>query len=166
MARLLRIERAIRWIATSLTANRDALPFPEGVLNQIFPTIDTFGSQRVAEQQIETVQGALAGVEVTHGPSPDGSVRYYLSMEFEHDDPVDRRLRPGRAIPTDAGFPFAAFADDQLVVATQVLAVRNFTVGPGAFAAVRANAMAAAARMAMTVVWIEMPLGEYVNSIR
>ncbi len=166
MARLLRIERAIRWMSTALTANRDALPFPEGITNQINPVIDIFGSQRVAEQQIETVQGALAGIEVTHGPTAEDSVRYYLSMEFEHDDPIDRRLRPGRIIPTAAGFPFAAFADDQLAIQFQALAVRNFTVGPGAFAAARASAMAAAARMVMTVVWIEMPLGEYVHSIR
>ncbi len=165
MARLLRIERAIRWMATTLTANRDALPFPEGITNQINPTIDIFGSQRVAEQQIETVQGTLGLIEITHGPTPEGSVRYYLSMEFEHDDPIDRRLRPGRIIPTGAGFPFAAFGDSELTTVFQQLAVRNFTVGPGAFAAVRASAIAAAARMVMTVVWIEMPLGEYVNSI-
>jgi len=153
-------------MATTLTANRDALPFPEGITNQINPTIDVFGSQRVAEQQIETVQGALAGIEVTHGPTPEGSVRYYLSMEFEHDDPIARRLRPGRVIPTAAGFPFAAFENDVLAVQFQALAARNFTVAPGAFAAVRASAIAVAARLVMTVVWIEMPLGEYVNSIR
>ena len=165
MARLLRIERAIRWMAKTLTANRDALPFPEGITNVINPTIDIFGSQRVAEQQIATVQGALAGIEVTHTRVPQDRIRYYLSIEYEHDDPVDRRIRPGRIIQVGALFPFAAFADDQLTVAGQNLAVRTFTVGPGAFAAVQANGMGAGARLTINVLWIEIPLGEYLRSI-
>lgn len=153
-------------MATTLTANRDALPFPEGITNQINPTIEIFGSQRIADQQIETVQGTLGVIEVTHGPVDQGTVRQYLSMEFEHDDPIDRRIRPGRIVPTAAGFPFAAFEDEQLTSVFEKLAVRNFTVGPGGFAAVQVNAIAVAARLVMTVVWIDMPLGEYVTSIR
>ncbi len=166
MARLLRIERAIRWMATVLTANRDALPFPEGITNQINPVIEIFGSQRIAELQIETVTGALAGIEVSHTPAPADTVRLYLSMSYTHDDPINRTLIPGRIIPTDAGFPFAGFRDQLTVPTNENFAVRDIMVGPDHRIACRSNAMAAAAVMAITVAWIEMPLGEYVKSIR
>ena len=166
MARLLRIERAITWIARTLIANRDANPTPAGVIDQILPTIDTFGSQRAEEIQFETVQGALGGLEVFHDRVPDGSVRQYLSMEYDSDDsPTPRRIRPGRIVATAAGFPFAGMRDEHLAPRDEFFAIRNFTVGPGARAAVRANVMSGGARMTISVLWIETPLGEYVRSL-
>ncbi len=168
MARLLRIERAIRWMAKTLVANRDPLPFPKGMTDQLNPIIDAFGSQRMGEVQVETIQGGLGAVEVTHGPVPDDRVRFYLSMEFDSDDAgvgAPRRVRPGRVFPTAAGFPFAGMQDEVLATAGEFFAVRNFTVSPRGFAACTANAMGAGARMTITVVWIETPLGEYVRSV-
>jgi len=152
-------------MARTLTANRDALPFPAGITDQVNPTIDIFGSQRIAEAQIATVQGALAGLEVLHTVTPPDTVRLYLSMSYTHDDPIARNLVPGRVIPTAAGFPFASFRDQLSVPTSQNFAVRNILTGPNSFIGARSNAMAVGARMAITVVWIEMPLGEYVNSI-
>ncbi len=165
MARLLRIQRAIRWMAQTLTANRDALPFPEGLTDQINPVIDVFGSQRMGDIQFEIVLGDLAGVEVVHGPVPAARVRHYLSMQYESDDPAGVSLAAGRAVPTETGFPFAALQDQVVAPADQIFAVRNFTVGPGAFAAVQATAMAVGARMTLTVLWIETPPGEYLRSV-
>lgn len=169
MARLLRIERAIRWMAKVLTANRDALPFPKGITDQINPVIDVFGSQRMGEVQVETVLGVLGAVEVFHDAVPDDTVRFYLSMEFSSDDAgigAPRRVRPGRIFATDGGFPFAAMEDEVLATAGQFFAVRNFSIGPRGRAACRADGMGVAARMTITVVWIETPLGEYVRSVK
>lgn len=169
MARLLRIERAITWMARTLIANRDANPTPEGIINQILPNIDVFGSQRMGETQIATVDGALGGIEVAHTQVPDGRIRFYLSMEYSSDDAgigSPRLIRAGRVVPTGAGFPFAGFETQVIGTAGEFFAVRNFTVGPGAFAAVQSsNGMGAAARMTITVVWIETPLGEYLQSV-
>ncbi len=166
MARLLRIQRAIRWMAKTLTANRDALPFPSGITDQINPVIDVFGSQRIEELQFETVLGTLAAIEVTHGPVPDDQVRHYLSMEYASSDAAGVDLRAGRVVPTSTGFPFAALADQVTAPANQTFAVRNFTVPPRGFAAVQATAMAAGARMTITLLWIDAPLGEYLRSIQ
>ncbi len=166
MARLLRIERAIRWMAKVLTANRDALPFPDGITDQINPVIDVFGSQRMGELQFATVAGGAGNIEITHGPVPEESIRFYLSMEYSSDDPTARRLKPGRVIPTDTGFPFAAIRDDVLGTAGEFFTVRNFAVGPGAFAAAQVPAIALGAQLTITVVWIETPLGEYLRSIQ
>jgi len=155
-------------MAKALTANRDALPFPKGLTDQINPVIDIFGSQRMAEVQVETVQGALGGIEVTHGPVPDDRVRFYLSMEFDSDDAgvgAPRRVIPGRVFPTAAGFPFAGMENDVLATAGERFAVRNFTVPPRGFAACQANAMGGGSRMTITIVWIETPLGEYIRSV-
>ncbi len=166
MARLLRIQRAIRWMAKTLTANRDALPFPRGITDQINPVIDVFGSQRIEELQFAVILGGLAAVEITHGAVPIDQVRQYLSMEYSSNDPAGVDLRAGRVVPTSTGFPFAAMSDQVTAPANQTFAVRNFTVGPGGFAAVQATAMAVGARMTITVLWIDTPIGESLRSIR
>ncbi len=166
MARLLRIERAVRWMAKVLTANRDALPFPQGITDQINPVIDVFGSQRISELQVATVLGGSAQIEVFHTAVPEDRVRQYLSMEFSHDDPTARRVRAGRIFATDTGFPFAGMQDEVLATAGEFFAVRNFTVGPGSRAAARADAIAVGTQLTLTVSWIEAPLGEYLRSIQ
>ncbi len=165
MARLLRIQRAIRWMAKTLTANRDALPFPAGITDQINPVIDVFGSQRIGEVQFEIVLGGVGNLEVTHGPIEAETVRQYLSMQYESDDAAGVNLVAGRVVPTGAGFPFAAMADEVTAPGNRIFAVRNFTVPPLGFAAVQADAMAAGAQMTLTLLWIDTPLGEYLRSI-
>ncbi len=164
---LLRIERAIEWIARALTANRDANPFPQGYLDFIFPTIEVFGSQRAGEMQVETVTGALGSIEIFHSQVPDGSARLYQSIEYFHDNAVTSQLLSvGRIIPTATGFPYAALVSDVLVGDVQHLAVRNFTVGPRQRAAMQTRSILGAGnRLSFQVVWIEFPLGEYVRTI-
>lgn len=167
MARLLRIERVITWIARALTANRDSNPTPGGVIDQILPNVDIFGSQRIEELRFEAVDGALGGIEITHGPVPQGSVRQYLSMEYRSEDlTAVRRLRPGRVVAVAAGFPFTGMRDQHDAPGGDFFAIRNFTVGPGGFAAVTADAMALGARMQLSLLWVETPLGEYLRSIQ
>lgn len=169
MARLLRIERAITWIARALTANRDSNPTPAGVIDQILPNVDIFGSSRIEEIQFETVDGALGGIEVTHGPVAQGRVRQYLSMEYSTDDAgvgSPRRLRPGRVVAVSTGFPFVGFADEKVATAGEFFAVRNFTVPPGGFAAVTADAMSVGAVITLSLLWVETPVGEYLRSIQ
>lgn len=166
MAKLLRIERAISWIARSLTANRDANPVPQGVIDQILPVVGIFGTQRLAEVNVATVQGGLGAIEVFH-PGPDESnVRLYLSAQWSHDDAANRALIPGRIIPTSTGFPFAGFESEQIIGPLNFQAAREIWIGPLHRLAVQSDAMGAAARMILTVVWMEMPVGEVTRSAR
>lgn len=162
---LLRIERAVTWIARALTANRDGNPIPSGFIDFILPNIDIFGTQRMEDVQVETVVGALGSIEEFHSVVPADSIRHYLSVSYTHDDPIDRFLLPGRIIPTANGFPFATFRDQVALAANLNLAVRNVVVGPLHRMAIRANAMGAGARMSMTVAWFEMPIGEYTTGV-
>lgn len=180
--KLLSITRAFEWLAKTFVANRDAIPLPRGFWNTISPTVDVFGTERMGNFGTDPslgfaeVQGALGGLEVSHSlvaltgrNAP--RVRLYLSMEYWHDDPVPRVIRPGRIVPTGTGFPFVAHRDgattagDVLATGIGRLAVRNFTVGPNMAAAARANAMGVGARLTIRVMWIEMNLGEYARSV-
>ncbi len=165
MARLLRISRAIRWMALTLTANRDFLPFPSGITDTINPVIDIFGSQRAGEMQFATVIDTVGSIEVFHTLVDQGAVRQYLSMEWSHNDGAAHSLRPGRIIQTDTGFPFAGFETEKNFGPLDFQAARDITVGPNQRLAVQADAMGAAARMTLTVLWIETPLGEYLRSV-
>lgn len=165
MARLLRIQRAIRWMAKTLTANRDALPFPKGMTDQVNPVIDIFGSQRAGEMQFAIIAGGLGDIEIFHTQVPDDAVRQYVSMQWVHNDGATRSIRPGRIVLTATGFPFIAFESEKAFGPLDFQAARNITVGPLQRLAITADAMGAAARMTLTVLWLETPLGEYVRSI-
>ncbi len=162
---LLRIERAISWMARALTANRDGNPVPAGFIDFILPNIDIFGTQRMEDVQVATVVGTLGSIEEFHSVVPATRVRHYLSMSYTHDDVVDRALVPGRIIPTATGFPFAPLRDQLDMEPNRNFAVRNVIVGPLHRIAVRANAMGGGARMSMTVAWFEMPIGEYTTGV-
>ncbi len=165
MARLLRIERAIRWMAKVLTANRDALPFPTGITDQLNPVIDVFGSQRIGEVVFRQTNGNLGGIEVFDEEVPDETVRQYLSMDYFHDDVVNQVLTAGRIIRTPTATPFAGLRDSVSIGANELLGVRNVTVGPRSFIAARAVAMGGGARMGIRCVFIDAPIGEYLRSI-
>ncbi len=162
---LLRIERAITWISRALTANRDGNPVPAGFIDFILPNVDIFGSQRMEEVEFATVVGTLGSVEEFHTTVPADRIRHYLSMSYTHDDPVPRFLVPGRIIPTATGFPFASFRDQVSMEPNINNAVRNIVVGPLHRIALRANAMAAGSRMSLSVLWMEMPIGEYTRGV-
>ncbi len=162
---LLRIERAISWMARALTANRDGNPVPAGIIDFILPNIDIFGTQRMEEVQFATVVGSNGSVEEFHTAVPSDTVRHYLSMSYVHDDPISRFLLPGRIIPTATGFPFATFRDQLEMPPNLNFAVRNVMLGPGQRIAIRSNAMAAGSKMSLTVAWFDMPSGEYTTGI-
>ncbi len=171
MTKLLRIERAVSWIARAFTANRDPNPTMEGIVDLVVPSVDVFGSDRLGEVLIETILGPLGGIEIVHLPGVIGSqqnaelTRNYLSVEVFHDDPAARILRMGRIVPTVGGFPFGGFTASDFVAAGITVASRNIVLGPRQLMAAQANAMAAGSRMVMTVVWMQYPPGEYVTGV-
>ncbi len=170
MAKLLRITRAIKWIARAFVANRDPNPNLAEVYDVISPTVDVFGNERLREAQIETFLGGLGNIEIVHqagiGSTVDTALtRHYLSIEVFHDDAVDRLIRQGRIVPTAAGFPFGGYVNQELLAAGITMAVRNVVVAPRQLIAAQANAMGAGAQMVMTVVWVEMPEGEYLTGV-
>ena len=156
------------------------VPFPliDRVLSTILPTIDAFGTEKIAQVGYAQVQGALGGVEVAHNaPLLIGAnaprARIYLSMEYWHDDVVNRQIRAGRIIPDSSGtFPFVAISNSLSIAGDtgagggdNRLAVRNVTIGPNQRIAARADQMGGGARLTLRVAFIEFQVGQYVRSI-
>lgn len=158
------------------------VPFPiiDSVLSTIFPTIDAFGSEKAGSLTSDEVLGGLGNVELAHSAPPTTGqnaprVRFYVCMEFWHDDVVNRQLRPGRIVPdaTAAGqFRFVAIGDSVDIPGDtgspggdNRLAVRNFTIGPGQNAAVRADNMGAGAQLYSRAVFCVFQLGQYLRTI-
>jgi hypothetical protein len=165
------------WVPSVLNV-QSSLPILNSMMSMVVPNVDVFGTERLANPGFAEVLGALGGVEVTHNaPLSQGinapRIRIYVSMEYWHDDVVNRQLRAGRVLPESSGiFPFVALNDSVSVPGDtgagggdNRLAVRNVTVGPAMRIGVRADAMGAGARITLRVFFLEMQLGQYVRSI-
>lgn len=140
-------------------------PTPSGYWELLSPTFDAFGTSRLEEVQTEALAGGVGNLELAHTEVPGDSWRYYLSVQYHHDDPIDRLIAPARIIRAPGFFIPARFRDEILVPANQFLAVRSISVGPGDRLAIETRAIAVGAQLFMTPTWIEMPLGESFQSI-
>lgn len=154
------------------------MPLIDRVWSTILPTIDAFGTEKIAQVGYAEVQGPVGNVELAHnapllvGPNAPRA-RIYLSMEYWHDDIVNRQLRAGRIIPEASGtFPFVGITNSVSIAGDtgagggdNRLAVRNVTIGPNQRIAVRADQMGGGARLTLRVAFIEFQVGQYVRSI-
>lgn len=163
--------RSLEWVATALRAFREK-PLPSTYSTEVQPTVDLFGSHRVAEIQFEEVLGLLGAVEAL-GPKVDaGKYRYVLSMAFMHDDGVRHIMQPLRVISVGGTFPQApmesppeSFAGPSASGNVWYVA-RNFTVPPEGRAGAMIDAIGAAARMTLRSLFVELDVGETVSTIR
>lgn len=169
------------WYAKILGIGRGGFaPFPiiDAVLSTVIPTIDAFGSEKIAEVASAEQLGTLGAVELFHSaPLPIGPnaprMRIYLNTEFWHDDVLAHQLRLGRIVVSATGaFLFVALTPSVLVPGDtgsaggdNRLAARNITIGPQQNLAVRADAMGGGARLFMRHVFLEMQVGQYVRSL-
>ncbi len=109
--------------------------------------------------------GGVGNLELAHTKVPEDSWRYYLSVEYHHDDVVNRLIAPARIIRIPAFFIPARFRDEISVPGNQILAVRSISVGPGDRLGIETRQIGAAAQLFATVTWIDLPLGESFRSI-
>jgi len=174
MVRELRIqprEGQLLWVPQQFNV-QDFTPRIDSLLSTLLPTVEVFGTEKMAEVQYAEVLGALGAVEVLHTAVAGGRCRIYLVMEYWHDDVVNRELRAGRVVPeATAGFPFVATTRSESLpgdtggTGVNRRVVRNITVGPGARTGARADAMGGAARVTLRVHFIDFQLGAYVRSV-
>ncbi len=164
------ILRPFRWLATALQTFRQR-PLPGVYAPIVTPTIDTFGTEAYGAQvQFASDQSPLGGIELLHSRIALDRIRFYISMEWFHDDVAGtiRQLAPIRVGEFAGGFP------QQLIGPTvgldgdgggedQQREARQSVIGlPGGFVGVRAGAMGVGARLTLRVTFIEFPVGEYV----
>lgn len=163
------ILRPFRWLATVLQTFRER-PLPGSYAPLITPTVDTFGTE-IFGQEIESdsIQSALGGIELVHTRVPQGTIRQYISLEWFHDDLAGtlRRLQLIRVIERTGGFAQFAFHPDRVMDGDgggvdQERDAMQMVIGmPDEFLGVRATAMGGGARLTLRLIWIDMPVGEY-----
>jgi hypothetical protein len=162
--------RAFPWLQQALDPAAPLLG-PDVVISELIPTVDIFGTQRIAEQQATQALGGVGNLEVFHSAVPQNRVRLYSAVEASHDDPTDRWIRIGTIVAQiPSSFVFVGVTDAQLRPAATsplqgegAIAARSVWVGPGSRVSARVNAIVAGAQLALRVAWVEFSLGESVR---
>ena len=157
--------RAFPWVQRTL---RPIVPIvgPDVVADTLLPTFDVFGSQRMEEVQFEGILGPLGAFEATHSRVPAGFIRHYLCMQYSHDEPATvHELIPVLIVTTPAAtFPAVALKTRELVNQNSICAIRNVVVPPLGFIGARVDGtLGPGARLTLRVLWVEMPVGEYLS---
>ncbi len=161
---MVEIRRQLEWIPRTFDA-RAGRATPSELAETLVGIFDAFGTSRIGEMQAEVLLGALGGLELIHTQVELQFWRYYISVEYSHNDGVNRLLAPARLVRGPTGALISRFRDEISVPANQRLAVRTISVGPGDFMAIETRALGAAARLRSELVWIDIPLGESFSGI-
>ncbi len=160
-----RIRRALDWIGRAFDTQGPRRA-PLDVEDQFQGTFDVFGSSRLGSLQVEsffgTQGGAPGALEVAHSVVPSGFWRFYFSMEVWHNNAVAQILALARIVPSAGppAFPIARFTSEFAPGQDIRIAFTFQQFGPGSFLAAEGRNVAAATTVSMTVVWVELPLGE------
>jgi len=161
--------RPLEWVATALRTFRER-PLPATYTTESRPTFDLFGTSRLPSYEVEVIQGALAGIEVTGSRVDADRWRQYLSASVFHDDGTPgftAFLTFNRVVldPT-LGFPLLPFAESRIALsANQVFAVRNVSIPPDGRIGASIPAIAIGARLTLRALFVEYAIGEPTGGI-
>jgi len=161
---MVEIRRQFDWIPRTFDA-RAGRATPSEIAETLVGTFDAFGTSRIGQMQTDVLLGGVGNLELAHDQVPLQRWRYYISVEYSHDDVVNRLLAPARLVRGPAGVTITRFRDEISVPADQRLAVRTISVGPGDFMAIETRAIGGGAQLSMRPVWIDIPLGESFSGI-
>jgi len=159
------IRKAFDWIGRVFDI-RGPRRAPVEIQDEYRATFDVFGTHRMGEMQVQSIfitqGGAPGALELAHTEVPQGFWRMYLSMEVWQNNATSQILAMARIVPTGVspGFPIARFTSEFLAAQDIRIAFTFLQLGPGSFLAVEGRNVAAGTRVDMTMVWLELPLGE------
>jgi len=160
--------RAFDWVATVFQSFRDR-PLPSTYRTDVQPVFDIFGSERVGQFTIETGLSGLGGIEAFDSKVPGDRYRFYLSASSFHSDAASHAMWFNRILPDPTlGFPAIPFDTGPgfaLPAFTQQ-ATRNMTLPPEGRMSVRSLTMGVGARIFLTTLYYEYPIGEPSGDLR
>lgn len=158
--------RSFPWLQRTLSPTIPIVG-PEVFSDALVSVVDVFGTSRLEEVQFDDVLGGLGVQEATHTQVPANRVRHYLAMQFSHDDTVLRELAPVMIVRTPTGFPATALRDAAQVGQNSIRGITNVVVPPLGFIGARSGGgIGVGARITLRVLWVEMPVGEYLHAAR
>ena len=161
--------KPFEWVATALRTFRER-PLPSTYTTEARPTFDIFGTQRLAEFQVEVIAGGVGNLEVFGSKVPTDKWRQYLSASVSHDDGSvtgPKILIFIRIVPDPTlGFPELPFQESPAsLVSGEVFAVRNVSIPPDGRIGVAAPNMDAGAQMFLRTLFVEYSIGEPYGAI-
>ncbi len=160
--------RPFEWVATVFQSFRDR-PLPATYKTEVQPTFDIFGTERIGQFVVEIGFGVLGGLEAFDSKVPGDQYRVYLSAAGFHTDGVSHHLVFGRIVPfTGIGFPTVIFdsGSDFATPALQTFATRDFTLPPEGRCGISSVTMGAGARLFLTTMYYQLPVGEPDGGLR
>ncbi len=160
--------RPFEWVARVFQSFRDR-PLPSTYKTEVQPVFDVFGTERVEQFIIETSIGALGGLEAVDSKVPGDRYRFYLSAQTFHTDATARHMWFQRVLPDPAlGFPGLVFDSGSIFATPQLqqFGTRAITMPPEGRMSSRVGVIAAGARLFLTTLYIEYPIGEPSGDLR
>jgi len=160
--------RPFEWVATVFQSFRDR-PLPATYKTEVQPVFDIFGSERVGEYVIETGISGLGGLEAFDSKCPGDQYRFYLSAACFHSDSVVHTMWFNRIVPDPVlGFPAIPFdaGPGFAFVPFQQMTTRDATLPPDGRMSARSLTMGAGARMFLTTMYYQYPIGEPSGDLR
>ncbi len=167
------INKSLEWIAKALGRSKkpgvsDRLPsfLEDGIRG----TVDILGWERYLERKSSRIQGVVTA-QFANGPvTPEGQLRLVVGAAVHHTDPITRVLKielvetRGSDVPSGAAIGIAADGQTALSPDRALTLDRHVILAPGDFIRGGRNAgtFGAGTEAILTLMWLELDLGEYV----
>lgn len=168
---VLPFKRSFPWMARAFDPAYPSVG-PKGLVDVIVPTLDVFGTERLADVQHEDITyTSVGGVqEVASSKVPADRCRYIITAEWWHDNAGSNvATRPGIVVsakPPSPAFPFTALQDtstkpgDTAAIGTNHWAIRRVWIPPNGFFAIQTNIPGAGPHIFLRFIYVEVPIGE------
>ena len=161
-----KIKRSFIWLRQALDII-DKTTLPGDILGEVRPTIDTFGWERLAGRtEFAAVAVAAPGIIVNGPVTPDGVLRLYLNASVKHTDTgvthfiwIDLDMRGASAELVGVTNPNVAVPSN-----VDQSADRWLLVAPTHRLRARADVATVAGALTMSMNFVDLPIGEYVQS--
>lgn len=159
-----KIKRSFVWLRRTLEIIAKTT-LPGEILGEVRPILDTFGWDRLQEEQFSQATAAAPARAVASDTPPVGTLRFVLGASLEHTDTgvtatgwLLKRRNPGA---TDVGLP----TDRSAIVVGEFLSMQGTTfLVNNDFIIAEVFAVPVAGQLSLRLRFIDLPFGEYIPS--
>jgi len=161
-----KIKRNLVWLRRALGII-DKTTLPGQILGEVRPTIDTFGWERLPEEQFLTTTAPAPAVAIASAPTPDITLRLVYGASLEHTDTAVshtawfiKRRNPGAL---DVGVP----SDRTAIVVGEFMSMIGTTfLVAGDFFIAEITGTPVAGQLTLRLNVVDVDIGEYVPPIQ
>jgi len=164
-----KIKKAITWIRKSLEIT-EKTTLPGSILNDIRPSLDVLGWDRYSTGMRSSTNGGANTDTRQAGVVPADTMRLYLGISGETDDPANAFTHWLEAIEPEDSDPVALTQPVLLPVSAVVIRVgglpKPLLMPPGGVVQARCSpATTLGIVLRINTMFVDIPLGEYMKSL-